>query len=122
MLDMKKTLTKLMKAPIVVEQGTASDSFYRKYSDGTLEVWMSYYGDVTFSADRATRAFTLPVSFVGTPYMFATVNGDSSVYWSAVINCRFSATNSISVIVERKPTTTGDHIVGISLYAVGKWK
>ena len=122
MLNLKKALTKLMQAPTVVGTGTTSDSLYRKWSDGTVEIWMNYFGNVTFSADRATRAFTLPVSVVGTPYMFATVNGDSNVYWSAVINCRLLSANSVNVIVERKPTTTGSCYIGLSIYVIGKWK
>lgn len=122
MLDMKKALTKIMEAPIVVETGTTSNSRYRKWSDGTMELWMNYVGNVTFTGDRATHAFTLPVTFTSTPYMYATVNGDTDVYWSSVISCRYLSETSVSVVVERKTSTSGSYKIGISFYAIGKWK
>ena len=39
MLDMKKALTKLMKAPIVTQVGSSGRWQYRKWSNGMVEAW-----------------------------------------------------------------------------------
>lgn len=106
----------------VTEQATASNSIYRKWSSGFMDVWITYTGNVTFTSGRASHTFTLPVSFVGTPYMVASVNGDTSVYWSSVIVCRQTSARNISVTVERKDNISGSYKLGIALYSFGRWK
>ena len=106
----------------VTEQVAASNSIYRKWNSGLMDVWITYTGNVTFTSGRASYAFTLPVSFVGTPYMVASVNGDTSVYWSSVIVCRQTSASNISVTVERKDNLAGSYKMGIALHAFGRWK
>lgn len=127
MLDMKKALTKLMKAPIVVEQGASGIWTYRKWSDGTAECWGRNSATITFAAVgngwRGSGGIVdFPFTFTSAPYVIATHNGDSSTYWSAISNAQPSTTMTGSFTFERMVSTVGSMKVSYSIYAIGKWK
>lgn len=127
MLDMKKALTKLMKAPIVVEQGTSGIWTYRKWSDGTAECWGHNTATVTFaSIGNGWRGsggqVNFPFTFKDVPRVFALHNGGSTTYWSAVSNANPTTTTTGSFTFERMVSTVGSTTVAYSIYAIGTWK
>lgn len=123
MLNQKKLDTKLTEHAIV-EQGTTGGWKYRKYADGTAEIW--YYGfgksNQSFSAwgslyygDMAGPSF--PFEFVDYPYVFLTpLNSQAYVigHWGIdhdkIGTIRFGHNNNAAAEAY------------VNIYAIGKWK
>jgi hypothetical protein len=137
MLDLKKMLTKLMQAPIVVEQGTSGIWTYRKWSDGTAECW----GKITNTSFDITKAWgSMYISYAGTSGEFY-ANFPTNLFIEAPVETA-TAISSGSMFPFMAGisggTTTKDHTahylmgrgtsmasVGsatLCIYAVGKWK
>lgn len=109
---------------VVVEQGEQNGWKYRKYADGTAEIWYYGYGksNQSFSAWGSLyygdmNGPTFPFEFVDYPYVFLTpLNSQAYVigHWGTTYNklgtIRFghNAANSSEAYV--------------NIYAIGRWK
>lgn len=124
MLNVKKVLTKLLKTPMVVDQGTSGVWTYRKWSDGTSEVWCKgaayslgintawgsdYYGDlITVNFPSG--------SFNATPMAMITSHGGDGVYFA------ISTISSTSLKYYPFCAKNGTKAFEPRIYAIGKWK
>lgn len=64
-------------------------SSYRKFADGTLEMWGWGYVDWTGAVNRVNTSFTLPVAFINSQYNISltygmTLTGSTPVYVTGV--------------------------------------
>lgn len=122
MLDMKKALTKLMKAPIVVEQGETSGWTWRKWSDGTVDC--RKYTTFAAVSGIATATIGLPFAFIDNHYLvFITPRRNFTAGQS--IAATDGAGNNVQTTTSFAMTwsKSGYNYTGdFSIYVIGKWK
>lgn len=132
MLDIKKALTKLMKAPIVVEEGGTgvhTSWYYRKWSDGKLECWIKkeystkvetawgslYYAPLANMPDYPVNFYYMPVAVTSVHV----VNGNGWV----TTNQANAGVNNIGTQFVISPTKiTSAVAVFVNCYVIGRWK
>lgn len=130
MLNVKKALAKLLKTPMIIEQGTDGMWTYRKWSDGTAECWGYFTTSKTFSAWGS--AYSTDVSpgpnypaglFTGVPLVFANA---SAIGANTVSSVNASAGTkdvgpSITLVRGTSPGTDAKTIVA-RYHSIGTWK
>lgn len=125
MLDMKKALTKIMKAPIVVETGTSGNWTYRKWSDGTAECWGLHTSSITQAGQTGQMYYSNPVTlnlpFSLHSYSTSVASVTFHDYATMAVNVKFQSATTISYSVVR-PTTTSGITLYARIYVIGKWK
>lgn len=132
MLNVKKTLTKIMdalKVDYVVEQGTSDIWTYRKWNSGIAECW----GYKTISTTFASWGSWYYISVTGDNYPTGLFTIVTSVQGQLTV----SNADTISSIVQRsvnlavtapnitgvRPTAPSGTYTGYGYwYAIGKWK
>ena len=122
MLDMKKALTKLMQAPIVVETGTSGNWTYRKWSNGTAECWGLFTLTATLTAFAGVyRGLAQEISYPSglfpkdAPITSVTLGRGNWTGFSSNLNTKFKAYIFDITAASNYQTTA-------SVYAIGKWK
>ena len=132
MLNLKKTLLKLLSVPHVVEEsgtGAHTNWYYRKWSDGKLECWIKreystkietawgslYYAPLTNMPDY-------PVNFVYVPVAVTSAQVVSGSGWVTTNQANASINNIGTQFVVSPTKLTSASAVHISCYVVGRWK
>lgn len=123
MLSTKKLLYKLLQMPFVIEEGSVGVTFYRKWSDGTLEQWG--IANIPASAGNASNNVGLASSFVDTNYAVL-LGGGGNVTTGVTLaennhltGNRERTTSSFKVSAYKSAHA---YSIGFSFYVIGKWK
>lgn len=126
-LDLKALISKLVNAPLVIEQGTSGIWTYRKWSDGTSECWGIF--QATCAINTSSSAFfgyrsnavttSFPTSlFVATPVVNA-VNADSG---GAIVDNTNGTSSTTFSVWFASGTSRSSSTRPVNVYAIGKWK
>ena len=127
MIDLRKLLAKILDHPMIIESGTDSDWYWRKWSDGTAECWGSFHGDTAISAawgnyyEGLLGNYTYPTNlFYAQPCVITTFKQYSYAGWIEM-GSEPSASQTGKIYIMR-PTTSSTASYGVSIYAIGRWK
>ena len=126
MLDVKKLLTKILSTPLVVEQGTSGIWTYRKWSNGTAEIWGI--------KEQSITGVSKSQPFSGYNYAFGQVQYPSGFFVAvpvAVVSGRvgsmyqvvsYSASYQSAVSIEFQSNASGTYNCCAYIYSIGRWK
>lgn len=131
MLNMKKTLTKILdalKVDYVVEQGTSGIWTYRKWNSGIAECWGSNQTSATFSSWG--NIYSVDISGISYPSGLFNATPICNVYTScqggnsvgSVNSNTGSSTTTPSLTAIRGTNLSGSQTFITKYYAIGKWK
>ena len=127
MLDVKKTLAKLLKCDYVIEEGTSGIWTYRKWNSGVAECWgntpqksyplNSAYGSAYYTTDAPLCTFPTGL-FTSAPTMnVSRTNGgiglvSATAYFVSDVRADAYVFNTLS----------GAQTLSFSIHAIGRWK
>ena len=132
MLDVKELLAKLLRAPMVIEQGTSGIWTYRKWSDGKAECWgqktwnvtgYSAWGSSYYSNYSGATAYPNNL-FIDTPVELANYSHNTANSGDGVLGLRIAgntATQTANYYILR-PNNGSAGTATVSIHAIGKWK
>ncbi len=109
---------------LIIESGSNDNGHYRKYADGTLEMWGHFTKTVAINGNNTTPYFSesQEITFPVTSLTGATVNVDvasTGSIWSAIIHSGNKTSTSFRLFGGvRYPSVD----VAISWHATGTWK
>lgn len=132
MLNLKKTLLKLLSVPHVVEEGGTgvhTNWYYRKWSDGKLECWIKKEYSTKIETAWGSLYYTnlanmpdYPVNFVYVPVAVTSAQVASGNGWVTTNQANASVNNIGTQFIVSPTKLTSAVAVYISCYAVGRWK
>ena len=125
MLDVKKTLAKLLKCDYVIEEGISGIWTYRKWSSGIAECWgitasATYAQTDTWGQGYYTHTSVNLPSGVFTSVAHASVEKNTSgagLVWASV-----DAISTSSVGFYVSDTNSGSRTCGFGISVKGRWK
>lgn len=109
--------------PFVIEEGSVGVTFYRKWSDGTLEQWG--IANIPSSAGNSSTTVNLATPYKDTNYAVVLTGGTNAT--GVVILAennhstgnRARTTSSFSASAYKSGFA---YAIGFSFYVIGKWK
>ena len=125
-LNLKELISKLVNAPIVIEEGTSGIWTYRKWSSGIAECWGTKSKSISGVSKTAPfsgycyeiGAVAFPTGlFISTPT--ATVSGRLDSNYMCV---SYSPVSTSSVSVELQANVSGTRTAYAYIHALGLWK
>ncbi len=108
----------LRNLPSIVEQGTSGIWTYRKWSDGTAECWGEYSKAVSARSTDVDNFIQFPFSFTVTPTVVSSVVAGGADYYRGHVESITTARVRL-ILINNYTSQVG---MGMSLYAIGKWK
>lgn len=132
MLNLKKTLLKLLSVPHVVEEGGTgvhTSWYYRKWSDGKLECWIkreystkieSAFGSLYYAPLANIPDY--PVNFVHYPVAVTSVHSTNGNAWVTTNQANAGVNNIGTQFIISPIKITNAITIFANCYVVGKWK
>ena len=123
MLDVKALLLNIIKCDYVIEQGSNTNGYYRKWSSGTLEQW----GQVTTSASSGNVSATIhfPVEFVDTAYYIQLTASRNFGVSQSLAECYYSSGNRQATTAQTTVSwfkSGNSYATEIRYFVIGRWK
>lgn len=124
MMGIKELLSKILTTPLVIESGISGDWTYRKWSDGTVEIWGTQSGSYAMTTVEG-NGFYAPLTtynfpnnlFINTPVVTCSARTSGSLGNYSVNNVSNTFVNGYWW--STKSTTRTCYVY---IYAIGKWK
>lgn len=110
--------SKLSNLPSIVEQGTSGIWTYRKWSDGTAECWGAYSKTVSARSVDVNNYIQFPFSFMVAPTVVSSLVAGGADHYKGHVESITTAQVRLILI----NNYTSQFVMGMSLYAIGKWK
>lgn len=132
MLNMKKTLLKLLSVPHVVEEGGTGVHtrwYYRKWSDGKLECWIkkeystkieSAFGSLYYAS--LPNMPNYPVEFRYLPVSVTSAHVANGNGWVTTNQANASVNNIGTQYIVSPIKLTSTVYLFVNCYVVGRWK
>lgn len=118
MLNIKKLLSKILNAPIIIEQGSSGIWFYRKWSDGTAEIRGYYSKTVAAKSQDLNNYIDLPFTFDVAPTITLGLRAGGADYYRAHIES-WSTTRIRLVLINNYTSSVS---MGVNIIGIGRWK
>ena len=120
MIDVKKTLAKLLKCDYVIEEGTSGIWTYRKWASGIAECWGTYSNTISENTVSNGNYINYPFTFTTVPCITLGLMAGGADLYDAHIEQ--SGANNTQVRLTMINRYTSAMVMKVCLDAKGRWK